>query len=326
MPGGYWANYPPFQPGRRQPRQLPGRGRRTSMYTKGRAPLAPPPGIVLSKQTQAAHTIQRAFRKKRFVPKKPISVGTEIFQFRLATQSSTVAYQAASESDGPKNSKILMPAGFSQHTTCVDSDNANYTLHGHFLKPVYDYVTKLRVSFKNIAHHSDNQAGLNLRVYHGYIKMSENKITSGSVPSSQAAFESTCLSAIKQELFKSNVTSDPLEFERKNRNVVVLGSFDVRPDRRRMIRMDGITSVTTVTPPGTETGSFKSYNVPPPKVYTIKHMTPKMKTRIEKAADHSFPCLTNLWIPWVMLASPQLTSNSGHFDVEHSSRMYFTDN
>lgn len=265
-------------------------------------------------------------KKPLYKPRKPLARGTECYQFRLATQSSTIPALSGSLVNGPENSKILLPAGFSQHSTCVDSENATYTVQGHFLKPVYDWTTKLRLSFANIAHHSDNQAGLNLRVYHGYIMMSENKITSGAVPASQASFESHCLVAIKEELFKSNITSDPLEYQKKNRNVKVLGSFDVKPNRNRMIRMDGITSITTVARPGTDTGSFKSYNTPPPCVYTIKHMCPKNKTRVEKASDHSFPCLTNLWIPWIMIASPQLTSNSGHFDVEHSSRMYFTDN
>jgi hypothetical protein len=73
-------------------------------------------------------------------------------------------------------------------------------------------------------------------------------------------------------------------------------------------------------------GELESINVPPPKTYTIRHMCPKNKTRVEKAQDHSFPCPSNLWIPWVMIASPQLTTNSGHFDLEYSSRMYFTDN
>ena len=111
-------------------------------------------------------------KRKQFVkrknplykPKKPISLGTEVYQFRLATQSTTVPALAASEANGPKNSKILLPAGFSQHTTCVDSSGATYTVQGHFLKPCFDWTSKLRISFHNIAHHSDNQGGLNLRL------------------------------------------------------------------------------------------------------------------------------------------------------------------
>ena len=257
-------------------------------------------------------------KKPMYKPKKPISLGTEVYQMRLATQTDTISAHSGSESLGPKNSLIVLPSWFNSASTCVDSEGATYTVQGNWVKPCYSFTSKLRISFANIANHADNKAGLNLRCYHGVLNLTENKLTDNSAPLSQAAFQTTCLLACKEELFNSNLTADPLDYEKRNRNVRVLGSFDVVPDRRRMIRMDVKEDSTS--------GELESINVPPPKTYTIRHMCPKMKTRVEKAQDHSFPCPSNLWIPWVMIASPQLTTNSGHFDLEYSSRMYFTDN
>lgn len=321
MPAGqgyYRTSYPPFQPGRRRPRQLAGRGRRTSMYTKGRAPQSNPSLASM----QAATKIQRAFRKKRFVPKNPISAGTEVYQCRLAKQTSALSASAGSQASGPKNSLLLQPAMFHSASTIVDSNGHQFSILGTFIKPVYGWTTKVRISFSNIANHADNKAGLLLRLHHGVVKVAMNKTAFAF--SNHAAFASAAVGEANRQLFDSNVTSDFLEYVKQNRDVQVNGSWIVKPNRNNMIRVDSLVHTNTV--PST-TDTISSYNTPPPKTYTINHPVPKMKTRIQKdGTSPHFPMPTYLWQPFVLLTCDQLTANSGHFDVEHSSRLYFTDN
>ena len=317
MPSTYWAvQYPPFQPGKRKPRQLPGRGRRFAARKSHSRPQSNP----TLAQIKAAQTIQRKFRQKRYVPKKPISQGTEVFQYRLSPQAA-VSLQAiaASNTNGPKNSFVFLPAGFSQHSTMTDNAGSAYTLHGSFLKPVLGWVSKFRVSFDAIANHADNKQGLNLRCHHGVMKITATKFSdSPNAYGSQEEFEDDCMVAVKAELFQHNLCADHLEYAQKNRNIKVNGSFAVRPNRNSMIRMDMTED--------SATSSLNSFNVPPPVLLTINHPVPKMKTKIARTTDTSFPVLTNLWVPWVCFTCEQLTSNSGHFKIEQSSRMYFTDN
>lgn len=275
-------------------------------------------------QKKAARVIQRKWRKTRKVNRRPISYGTEIYQFRLATQSTTLSQNAGSGILGPKNSVILLPAFFSQHTTSCDSNGTAYLPSGSWLKPVYSFTTKVRVSFENITNHADNKAGLNLRCIHGMIKVPISKAAAGSGWGSQALFEAQVLTVIKENLYESNVVSDPLEYSQKNRNVHIAGRFDVKPNRNNMIRVDSLVH-TNAVPSTTDTISSATY--PPPKVYTIKHVTPPNKTRLAFTADSAkFPVPEQLWLPFTMFACPQLTSNSGHFNIDHSSRMYYTDN
>lgn len=316
MTAGYWVNAPPYSSFARKPRQP--RRYNTSRKTAGvmvpapRAPNRLPPGI----------KVKMNYSGKRVVPRKPISAGTECYQMRLAKQTSTLTNNAASQAGGPKNSLLLQPAGFHGSTTITDGDGNPYSILGNFIKPVYGWITKVRVSFQNIASHADNKMGLVLRLHHGVVKVAMNK-TAFSF-SGHSAFASAASGEVLRQLYDSNITSDFLDYTKKNRDVKINGSFIVKPNRSNMIRTDYL-AVTNTVPSTTDT--IKSYNAPPPKEYVIHHPVPKMKTRIQKdgTAPH-FPMPLHLWMPFTILTCDQLTGNSGHFDVEHSSRLYFTDN
>ena len=101
---------PWIQSYQRPRRQLRGRGRHTAFGIKGRAPQTHK-GFQMSKQTHSAMKIQRAFRKKRYVARKPISYRTEIFQLRLAAQSANLVAISGSTINGSENSLLLLPAG-----------------------------------------------------------------------------------------------------------------------------------------------------------------------------------------------------------------------
>lgn len=282
------------------------------------------------KRRGAATKIQRQFRKKRvakatkYSSRKPISYGTEVYQMRLTAQSASLSAHAGSTTLGPKNSVILLPAFFNQQTTSHDSNGDLYSPSGSWLKQVYSFTSKVRCSFENITNHDDNKSGLNLRCVHGFVKVPISKAASGSGWGSQALFEAQVLTVLKENLYESNIVADFLEYSQKNRNVHISGRFDVKPNRNNMIRVDSLVHTNTV-PSTTDTISSATY--PPPKCYTIKHNIAPNKTRLAHTSDSAkFPVPENLYLPFTMFACDQLTANSGHFAIEHSSRMYYTDN
>ncbi len=305
MPGPYYSHKP------RQPRSAHHRQFRAS--ARNRPPLRVPPGIKFTPQTKAAVQIQRAFRKTRYVPKKPLAVGTEVYQIRTVPQNENISQNAASVLLGPKNSSIIMPTFFNSASDVVDNNGFAYKISGSFIKPVYGWKTKLRISFKDIAHHADNKGGLLLRVHHGVMKVSPDKFNASIV--SRADFAAACLVHLRQELYNSEVSSNFLDFAQKNRNIKVNGSWVVKPNRNNMIRMDESIGPATM----------QSFNAPPPKCYTVNHPIPPNKTRCT-FVDDSTPLPTQLWVPWLLIGCDQMSSNSGHFLCEYSSRMYFTDN
>jgi hypothetical protein len=156
------------------------------------------------------------------------------------------------------------------------------------------------------------------------MKIPMGKLNSGHVYATQADFEAAVFVALKKELFNSNITSDYLDFDQANRNIKVFSSFNIRPNRNNMILQDTI-NTTNVIPSTTDT--TKSFTVPPPKTFSVFHTVPKLKTKVARATGGAsgamFP--VNLWVPFTMFTCQQLTANSGHFNIEHSSRMYFTD-
>ena len=67
---------------------------------------------------------RRKFMKKkpRYVPKKPISMGVEVYRINLLKQTATdLVHLAGSETNGPANSKIYLGAMWNRHSTTTRS-------------------------------------------------------------------------------------------------------------------------------------------------------------------------------------------------------------
>jgi hypothetical protein len=222
---------------------------------------------------------KRKFQKKKpmFKPRKPISMGTEVYKVSVPPQASvSLVALTASAANGPKNSLLFLPSMFSQHHTVKDSADHDHTIEGTWVKFVYGSKSKFRVSFNGIANHADNYGGLNLMCHHGVCKITMEKLNSGHGYATAADFESAVLTLLKKELFNSGVTSDFLSFSQQNRNIKITSSFRVRPNRNDMILDDH--SLHTAN-------HQNQLSFPPPKLITINHAVPKMKTKINKSAE-----------------------------------------
>jgi hypothetical protein len=298
----------------RKPQQLKGRGRHTAFGIKGRQPERLPPGIKLHPKTKAALQIQRQFRKTRYVPKKPIALGVECYQIRLAAQSTTLSQNAGSALLGPKNSTIMLSGMFHASHTVTDSSGAPYVIDGNWMKFVYGNTSKVRITFNNIAFHADNKQGLNLRFHHGLLKVTPDKFN--ATLTTQADWVAAIEVELRKQLYESDMCADFLDYSLKNRNIKLLNSFDVKPNRNHMIRKDEEMG----------TDHIKDFSSPPPVTFKINHPTPQMKTRVAYTADtNPVPVPHNLWVPFMVASCSQMTSNSGSFNIEYTSRSYFTD-
>jgi hypothetical protein len=253
-------------------------------------------------------------KKTRFVPRKPIARGVECYQVRLAEQSATLSQNAGSALLGPKNSEIIFDAWRHASHTITDSSGAPYVIDGNWVKCVYSSVNKFRVSFDDISFHADNQAGLNLRCHQGVMMITPAKFSASL--STQVDWVAAIEVELRKQLYNSDMCSDFLDYAQKNRNIKITKTFNVRPNRNHMIRVDEEIGTT----------HMKQFNSPPPVTFTVNHSVPKMKTRMGYTSDtNPVPVPENLWVPFTCFTCEQLTSNSGHFNISYSSRSYFTD-
>lgn len=276
---------------RRRPQQLKGRGRRTSMYTKGRAPQPNPSW----KQMKAAQTIQKYQRGRR--ARAALQYNVEMHQWSLEGYQTSMSHNGASAVLGPKNTKIFLPAGFHE-------DTLNQAANGVWMCPKF-LKSKLTVSFDNLAVHADTH-GLTARLYHGRVKITLAKVGAGATMNNQAAFAAECLTIIKRELFDSEYSSDFLDFKQKNRNIKIDGKWNIVPNQNQIAHASG------------------SW-VAPMKHYNVQHVVPKIKTRVELGTLDHKPLLMNLWIPFIAVSCDTLTANTGTLDIGHSSKLYYTD-
>lgn len=262
----------------------------------------------------AAQKIQRQFRKKRYVPKKPISLGTEVYQIWVEGVNRNLVVNAGNPTNGPKNSVIILPAGFDQNSVSKNADGNEYIPAGTWIKPVYGWTTKLRISFNHISKHLTT--GAICRVHHGVMKIAPSKF--GASVATKPDFEAAVLTKLKEVLFMSEINADYLSYAKKSREIKINGSFAVYPNRNHMIRDDHDLATAS---------EQLSLTFPPPRCFTIHHDVPEMKTKIHTSGTSDRDVLLeNLWVPWTMVSCERLESDSGYFFIENSSRMYYTDN
>ena len=246
----------------------------------------------------------------------PAAYNVEVQHWELKSYSTNFRDNAATSAK-PKNTLVLLPC-LSNNQVLVDDTSP--AANGNWLTPKF-LTSKLRISFQDIVpDHADSAQGFKLRVHIGQLRMSAFK---AQEPANSYASPDLWLDAVsdlvKQNLVDSNLTSDFMDYAQRNRNIQILSSWLVKPNRNASIRQ-------AITP-GAASG--ENYTAPPPVCYNIKHRIPTFKTRINSTVgptvDNNGQCLDNLFIPFIALTCDQLTSNTGTFQVEHSSRFYFTD-
>ena len=230
---------------------------------------------------------------------------TEIFQYTLAPQSANFSAVAEANNQS-KNTKVFLGALYNRNTSVLEQ-----AVRGDWICPKY-YTDKYRISFNGIVpDHADSEQGFLLRMHVVQVKIAPNKVPVDT--DTQANWSTGIEALVNREVASSNLTSDFLEFARTNRSLNIISSEEIRPNRNQMIRKN--------ISPGT-TG--ENYSCPPPVCRTVKHRIPTFKQRLNANGSVS-PKLEASYVSAVVFTCDQLSINTGHFQIEHSSKFYFTD-
>ncbi len=230
---------------------------------------------------------------------------TEIFQYTLAPQSANFAAVAASAIQSA-NTKVFLGALYNRNTTQLEQ-----AVRGDWICPKF-YTDKYRINFDGIVQdHADSAAGFLLRMHVVQVKIAPNKVPVAT--DTQANWATEIEALVNREVASSNITADFLEFAKANRNIRVISTETIRPNRNQMIRKN--LQVGTVG---------ENYSCPPPVCKTVRHQIPQFKQKLNANGSVS-PKLEQSYVNAVVFTCSQLSTNTGHFQIEHSSKFYFTD-
>lgn len=264
----------------------------------------------------SARVIMKSKKPQKKAAKKPKYKGaagnlyapaynTEIFQYTLAPQSASFGAVAGSAIQSA-NTKVFLGALYNRNTTALEQ-----AVRGKDVCPKF-YTDKYRISFDQIVpDHADSSQGFLLRMHVIQVKIAPNKVPVAT--DTQANWATGIEALVNRELAQSNITADYLEFARQNRNVRVISTEVIKPQRNHMIRKN--------ISPGT-TG--ENYSCPPPVCRTVKHQIPQFKQTLNANGSVNPKC-EQMYVNCVVLTCSQLSTNTGSFTVEHSSKFYFTD-
>jgi hypothetical protein len=231
---------------------------------------------------------------------------TEIFQYTLAPQTANFATVAAVAGTQSANTKVFLGALYNRNTTPLDQ-----AIRGVDVCPKF-YTDKYRISFEGIVPDvADSNQGFLLRMHVVQVKIAPNKVPVAN--DTQANWATGIEALVNREVALSNITADYLEFAKQNRNIRVISTEVIKPNRSQMIRKN-ISAGT----------AGENYSCPPPVCRTIKHQIPQFKQTLA-ARGSTAPKCEQMYVNAVIFTCHQLTANTGHFVIDHSSKFYFTD-
>ncbi len=230
---------------------------------------------------------------------------TEIFQYTLSPQSASFGANAASAIQSA-NTKVFLGALYNRNTTVLEQ-----AVRGDWICPKF-YTDKYRISFDGIVpDHADSNKGFLLRMHVVQVKIAPNKVPVAT--DTQANWSTEIEALVNREVAASNITADFLEFAKSNRNIRVIRTETIRPNRNAMIRKNLQVGTTG-----------ENYSCPPPVCRTVKHQIPQFKQKLNANGSVS-PKLEQSYVNAVLFTCDQLSTNTGSFTIEHSSKFYFTD-
>ena len=269
------------------------------------------------KYTRPAPKKKRAYPSARgnYVP-RAYNVETKIIE--LPPQATNLTNNDASDTR-PKNTLVILPASWDANTT--PQNNRINTVDGQWATPCY-INQKFRLSFdKLVADHVDSAEGFTLKMHIGRLKVTPSKF---GARSNFAFYCADCLAQVYKELAESDFDSDFLEYSKRNRNIEIISTKNIVPNRNGSFRKAIL--------PAQGQGQGETFTAPPPVERAVNHRVAKLKTRVDVAQDTADPPLeqslamfNNLWVPFVAFSCNQLTANTGYIHVEQSSRLYFQD-
>lgn len=232
----------------------------------------------------------------------PRAYNVEVRQANLDSGVETINMRDnAASATIPKNTTLVMPAGFNSDTGTIQYD-------GSWITPKW-LTSKFRVSFDNIdPEHADSVKGFNLYMIQGVIKNTGAK--AGVATDTFTNWCSDIKDEVGRQLVNSDFSSDYLDFTRANRNVKIVKKTLLKPQRNSSIR-----KYLDVSNGG--------YSAPPPMEFSVSHSIPNFKQRM--TAVTGTDALNEMYIPFVAFMCDELTANTGTFRIEHNSRFYYTD-
>lgn len=143
-----------------------------------------------------------------------------------------------------------------------------------------------------------------------------------SLPTTSAAVSTQMAQIVAKCCQQSGINGDPLDFAKKNKDIVVQSHFRVKPNLNERYVQD----IVATGEAGTHTGEATIFTLP--KVMNFS-WTIKRKQLLRQASSVAPFVLCDSWIPFVAFYNKDLryTAASGKAtaDLSSSSKLYFTD-
>jgi len=257
------------------------------------------------------------YRKKTNAPRRmpykssrgkvvPYAYNVEVLQRNLDPQSTDFGHNDAT---------VNIPANFQLHMPCMFNaeDDPTAPVAGTWLTPKW-LKSKFRISFDEIkSDHDDSKKGFNLWMIQGVVKTTGDK--SGADTSSYAQWTADIKTMVGKQCLDSDMSSNYLEFTKKNRNIRIIQKKLIRGNRNGTLRKAVLA-----------TADGESYTAPSPVCLSINHALPNFKQRItDLTSTHTHPIMNQSYVPFVAFYCNELTRDNGNFVIEQSSRFYYSD-
>lgn len=290
----------------RKPRQP--RNTFSHKYTSGleARPQRLPPGVKLSQSTKNAMAIQRAWRARKAGQAQQKAV-REVKSQTMTTQTYTVAHSAKTDTQ-MANGQIILPGPFNTHGPKLVQGTGENDLIGVWAMPRY-LIQRFIVNWASLTGHGDLAKGPELRVRMGFIKNTGWK--HGARTDSYAHWCDDINKLVHHEIQKSGMDDNFLTYSKRNRTVVILKDYMVRPNLNQRVA---------------DTDS-QNHDFAPPKNIEVKWdrmaLFPRNKQRMTHVADAYV--MNNTFIPFVYFSSNNITVHMGALDIHTSSKFYFSD-
>jgi hypothetical protein len=302
MPAGYYANYPPFQPARRRPRQP---RRHNLQYLRKQQPQRNPPGIVLAPRTAAASKIQHNWRKNR-----QMKYNKELKHMETTANTYSLEHQTHN-SVRMANGLVLYPSGFNTHNKSFLQGTSDTTIVGSWITKTY-LTQKFIINWSSLTAHADLAKGPEFRCRYGYITVTPNKANCSLATAS--GWQTDVNAMVMRELQESGIDENHLSFARKSRTVKILSDFMIRP--KLAWRASDNEAI--------------NHDFAPPTNLTInwdkKKLFSKNKTRLAPTADDPIQYVQHhQFVPFVYFSSNNITAAMGSLSIADSSKLYYAD-
>lgn len=217
----------------------------------------------------------------------------------------------------PQNCSVIVPQAFSDLFT---QGPTRSQISGRCIYPTY-LNSKIELDWSAHGTPAD-EAGLlgHFQIIQGWAKNSLIKSVDGelNLPTSSANTAVAYGQIVAKALQQSGVGGDPLDFNSKKKDIVILKKFNCRPNLNNRY-------VASIAVPGSEVPAADPTTYALPSHYNFS-WTIKRK-QLLRTADSTHFVMADCWIPFVAVMNLRLETVAGQPtpDMFNSSKLYFTD-